>query len=1751
MPIIAPRDYPEWISNLSTQSKVQDADDRRQVMVERATNDFEPPFEPDFELPGPPFGPPVPPGPLGFGPRVWPPVHGDPLGHPFWKKLAELNSVPTEPSTPLGRSNPGDDPFYQMLGRLEKRRPAVPKAQPTTSTIPETRTWQERVDSIAKLGTGGPFGLVPNALANLQSVKDLGDVLDATGETTFDLIRGQRPRLADPLVTGSWRESASWDKALNHAVYEFNERPFVQQLLVGALDPLVVGGAIKATVKVGAGGGLKVGRVLAATIDPPPNAAEVQRNMVDISQLSIVTGQANLPRADLVRYLPTNIEVMDSHVPPASSSNPFLRTAIRVADPLANVKRLELFSTDEVIERAKLIDTKLANVAEGNVSVIMTHIRESLGDPAKIFNTPDGAANRGKIVERVKTGWKRLSKDELPPDGLYAYGVTHYADGTVLKEPEFIGNIMENPDRYDLSTVWAGEEGAQKWIKSVSELVDTMKAQVELEGIKVADVKDLYDLQNYFPRVVGDERKLVAQQARTRAKRPDPLEQRRVVEEMTKEMMEKGYSYHPSLDALEVYFKAGYRHIITHRRHQNLEPLRDVKKIPDDIKEAFSTAKQYLKKMEKLGQILPAMRQGMPLARGQWRVLRNAFPDYTAQINRLRELRPEDFERVRDAEVDALLKDADVRPDEFWNAYRDRLGLDYGPQIDPNVSLDPTIIARRHPSLSDIDWQNLQTANKGFGSGSGNVPYDKINSLTVTDVKEGLFTSVGGAGSVVIKLASTGARVGNKWFIDVIGGDAHNISSGFARNENDALVLFQQKVEDLARLNQEASQFQSQLTQVGGYDLDRDLMAGYIRKLFRGPHQSRDATWPDQYSKSLKAAMAEGRRLIQQGRMTLEGIREVELSEFANMFPGKKRHPKRMLSTKLETDTEQISAINAALRDVGANVKARHRVRKAIQSRNLAFMEKDKLELIDDLLAAQSSLFDSAKDNFSMARRIHSDYGARARKDTPTTTTTKVTGAETFFDNEDAIAINKKFGIEANSWLEGPYQVASLGRAARSVVDIGTWALHGLIIAFDRPESWAKAVMTSAKALFDPVTGKHSLDKYVTEHSESVLDMLRAGVVFRSSDVTKALDDGGWLGAFIVRELDRIPPGAARGTAKSGPFAINKTFRTFSNSFEAFLDVAKVEYWEGLKHLGIDPKSKAELGAFVNKVTGTLPGTSLGLSRTQQQLEGAFAFYAPGYFRASSALIGDMFNRGLRKNLARRAVGRLFAGLYFTHIGLSLAIGQEPNVDPSKPGEFLTIELAGQRVGLGNKVTSLTSLTGKIVRAGFEDPQGFANWEFWDNEAYRENPFLQGIRAQMSLPAGVAIDNITGADFLGRSVPGYENMDKRALYNLGKLSPFWLEAGIEAGNGERNMMDRITAATFSSSVTGFGGRTHPVPPSVVYKRMEEEMFQKEFGVSPDEMREKEPLTYNTRRQELFEKEPRLRDLFQRSQENKLKAESFKPMMTYTTKVSDVHQEWADKTDKIGDTFVNALDDVEGPKQFRNSLKIAGANRAGRLQQLRVDNPELTEELKKYQEEKSEDDPYRQAINEFLGSLNSFLTDDGVLYPDGRVSRSAVAELKRDLNEEYGKGTVERISSDLRERRENMSDAFGNPIKVHPAVLEYYASYITLDEYWSLYEEVVPEELWVEYEQYDELSDDEKTREMRNSSSGIQFRLFDGMIDQKKQVYKLSHPDVDLMLWKFYGIQPTHPKNFGKKVEHYFDVLFPKKEGVGEGLDTDS
>ena len=1748
MPIIAPRDYPEWISNLSTQSKVQDADDRRQVEVERATNDFDrspPPFEP-----GTPFGPALPPN---FPPTMTPTVRRDPLDHPFWRGLARLNSVPTEPNTPLGQSNPGDDPFYQMLGRLEKRRPAVPTAKAVPSTIPETRTWRERVTSVLGLASGNPFHFDKGG-------QDVIDVLDVTGETTFDLIRGKRPTLADPLVAGSWRESASWDKALNQAVYEFNERPFVQQLLVGALDPLVVGGAIKATVKIGAGGGLKVGRVLAGTIDPAPDAAEVQRNMVDISQISIVTGQANLPRADLVRYLPTNIEVMDSHVPPASSSNPFLRTAIRVADPLANVKRLELFSTDEVIERAKLIDTKLANVAEGNVSVIMTHIRESLGDPAKIFNTPDGAANRGKIVERVKTGWKRLSKDELPPDGLYAYGVTHYADGTVLKEPEFIGNIMENPDRYDLSTVWAGEEGAHKWIRSVSELVDTMKAQVELEGIKVADVKDLYDLQNYFPRVVGDERKLVAQQARTRAKRPDPLEQRRVVEEMTKEMMEKGYSYHPSLDALEVYFKAGYRHIITHRRHQNLEPLRDVKKIPDDIKEAFSTAKQYLKKMEKLGQILPAMRQGMPLARGQWRVLRNAFPDYTDQINRLRELRPEDFERVRDAEVDALLKDADVRPDEFWNAYRDRLGLDYGPQIDPNV-VSPSATTRSVDELIDLhkkqsgDTRSSTTQEhmsfmykreaERLGEAANRITVrglDNLNDSELTYLSD-TFPSMDFTGGVDVKV-----------LLDNIEQERRAVVKAMEEAEGRALGLKEEQLQGGMKLDADERALRGmdeQFVGAQGYQLDRELMAGYIRKLFRGPHQSRDATWPDQYSKSLKAAMAEGRRLIQQGRMTLEGIREVELAEFANMFPGKKRHPKRMLSTKLETDTEQISAINAALRDVGANVKARHRVRKAIQSRNLAFMEKDKLELIDDLLAAQSSLFDSAKDNFSMARRIHSDYGARVRKDTPTTTTTKVTGAETFFDNEDAIAINKKFGIEANSWLEGPYQVASLGRAARSVVDIGTWALHGLIIAFDRPESWAKAVMTSAKALFDPVTGKHSLDKYVTEHSESVLDMLRAGVVFRSSDVTKALDDGGWLGAFVVRELDRIPPGGARGAAKSGPFAINKTFRTFSNSFEAFLDVAKVEYWEALKHLGVNPKSKAELGAFVNKVTGTLPGTSLGLSRTQQQLEGAFAFYAPGYFRASSALMGDTFRRGLRGDLARRAVGRLFAGLLFTHIGLSLATGQEPNVDPSKPGQFLTIEVGGQRVGLGNKITSLTTLTGKIVRKGFEDPNGFVNWEFWDNEAYRENPFLQGLRAQMSLPAGVAIDNVTGADFLGRSVPGYENMDKRALYNLGKLSPFWLEAGIEAGNGERNMMDRITAATFSSSVTGFGGRTHPVPPSVVYKRMEEEMFQKEFGVSPDEMREKEPLTYNTRRQELFEKEPRLRDLFQRSQENKLKAESFKPMMTYTTKVSDVHQEWADKTDKIGDTFVNALDDVEGPKQFRNSLKIAGANRAGRLQQLRVDNPELTEELKKYQEEKSEDDPYRQAINEFLGSLNSFLTDDGVLYPDGRVSRSAVAELKRDLNEEYGKGTVERISSDLRERRENMSDAFGNPIKVHPAVLEYYASYIILDEYWSLYEEVVPEELWVEYEQYDELSDDEKTRVMRNSSSGIQFRLFDGMVDQKKQVYKLSHPDVDLMLWKFYGIQPTHPKNLGKKVEHYFDVLFPKKERLDEELDTDS
>ena len=295
-----------------------------------------------------------------------------------------------------------------------------------------------------------------------------------------------------------------------------------------------------------------------------------------------------------------------------------------------------------------------------------------------------------------------------------------------------------------------------------------------------------------------------------------------------------------------------------------------------------------------------------------------------------------------------------------------------------------------------------------------------------------------------------------------------------------------------------------------------------------------------------------------------------------------------------------------------------------------------------------------AEETFKEAKRRYDLEAGEMRTPGPTESPVpSVTGWNLVYDNENAEYINRKFAREGRETLGIIQSVASFMRVPLTVVDWSVPLVQNLFLLGRDPGLWGKAAYHGAMRFQDP----KFMQQFITEKRASVHRMIQSGVLFRSSDVMHGLEEGDWLAGYAVRGIEKLPVGEAAQTAlKTGPWGVTKLLKTFGNVYEVQLDVAKIFLWESLEHMAIDAKSKADLGAFVNKATGTLPGGAFGVSRTQQQAESGIFFFAPAYTRAHSALLVDAISQGgVRGEVARDSIAKLFMFLVHTHIaGASL-----------------------------------------------------------------------------------------------------------------------------------------------------------------------------------------------------------------------------------------------------------------------------------------------------------------------------------------------------------------------------------------------------------------------------------------------------------------------------------------------------------------
>jgi hypothetical protein len=397
-------------------------------------------------------------------------------------------------------------------------------------------------------------------------------------------------------------------------------------------------------------------------------------------------------------------------------------------------------------------------------------------------------------------------------------------------------------------------------------------------------------------------------------------------------------------------------------------------------------------------------------------------------------------------------------------------------------------------------------------------------------------------------------------------------------------------------------------------------------------------------------------------------------------------------------------------------------------------------------------------------------------------------------------------------------RIAAVPRLFQSTFDFGTQTLQ-LMPALGQDFSnfargnpthiYASSVLETYRTFFNP----KRLDERILWHKNHDPEAFQAFLDYDiglSNDFTQAMTRGGLLSE--TGRLGRFPIIGSKGR-----IALAKRF---GSGFNAGLDEARLGSWEAMYHITKrqGPKALSELADHIRNSTGTLNSTRLGVSPTQQAIEGAFLAYSPRYTRSAFALAAALTQQNLKGAEARRALGALVAGGTAMYITVAKGLGQEPKLDPTR-GDFLTIRIGEQRVGIGGALRSTAQMFGQVLQVATSDPERLVSL---DSNGIESNPLLRYFRGRTAPTTSMAWDIFSGEDFLGDTVD--RNVPAFLALAAERHVPFGIMAALEATRPE----DRPTAFLASN----IGLREFPLSDRERRNLVSEDAFQR---IDPDKL----------------------------------------------------------------------------------------------------------------------------------------------------------------------------------------------------------------------------------------------------------------------------------------------------------------------------
>jgi hypothetical protein len=618
-----------------------------------------------------------------------------------------------------------------------------------------------------------------------------------------------------------------------------------------------------------------------------------------------------------------------------------------------------------------------------------------------------------------------------------------------------------------------------------------------------------------------------------------------------------------------------------------------------------------------------------------------------------------------------------------------------------------------------------------------------------------------------------------------------------------------------------------------------------------------------------------------------------------------------------------------------------------MQGRSASQIEKryGALQSLADDIAKQSVAADG---NFKSATKAFSDAFKRS-KQTPLgqarlTKAPAMTGR--FFDPKEAAEIESFFGNQAANWATQLGKVNDVGRMAITGFDFGAGMIQGFPLLAKNPAAWVRAQSQSLRSLFNP----QAADAYRAKNAATYQEMAQYGVPISDAEqVVAGAVQAGQAAPLLggVKFIGAAAAGAAR-------------------AFNTFGDVARREMWEAMKPVALRgvkegdikaaDKALNELAEFISKATGVTPNSRLGIRASQAAMERAIGF-APRYYRASFGLMADVFQGGLKGQLARQTVSNMMAAGVVFHHSMAIAFGQEPNLDPRK-AEFLTVDIGGQKVGMGTVWLQMARQMGKIYHQTMDERDPGKMISF----SHRENPLLGFARGRTAPGLSYGWDIATGRDFLGRPVrPGTVPEDQSwygptATGALRRLTPLWMQDMVERLPLD-NSVDNPSNLLVSIPGEILGMRTMPNFISDRVQDRREELSQQYYGKEWNSLEPIQQETLRTGNRSLgFEGDSQLVELEHEWAKYGLDQA---PSLRLSTSIyfDEKRKAKADNVKNINTAVKGFEDGVLSPKEFRDKISEYGqqlGNEYQRLDKLEQNKPVLASLAERAQKESTEE-----------------------------------------------------------------------------------------------------------------------------------------------------------------------------------------------------